>query len=461
AALLRDGHRTFVELGPASPLLDEVRAAGHTAVLPSLRPGEDARRTLLDSLGALYTRGARIDWARVHGEPAGPPVRLPGYPFQRERYWLWTGAPRRTGAPAPEGSLVAQVRLVGPDGTPVALADGVRLEAVPDALPPTESATETPATEPPARQGSAEDVVELVAGIVGRARGAAVTGDDRELPLRRLAVDSLIAMDIRQTIARRLGVDLPLRDLLDGRSVTAIADAVRAARGDNGDGSGAGARRPGTALVADPAARHEPFPLTDLQQAYLVGRTDAFELGNVSTSFLVEVDLTDTDPDRLAASFRQLVDRHDMLRAVVSRDGHQRVLAEVPEYRIATVDLRACDPVERERRLAAIHREMRDQVFDTEAWPLFDVRATLLDARTTRLHLNFDALIIDGRSSGLLFREWAQAYRHGAPATPAPAVTYRDYVLAAAGADAEGRERSLAYWRARVDSLPPAPALPL
>ncbi|MFF4919420.1 amino acid adenylation domain-containing protein [Kitasatospora sp. NPDC001261] len=462
AALLRDGHRTFVELGPASPLLDEVRAAGHAVVLPSLRPGEDARRTLLDSLGALYTRGARIDWARVHGEPAGPPVRLPGYPFQRERYWLWTGAPRRAGAPAPEGSLVAQVRLVGPDGTPVALADGVRLEAVPDALPPTAPATETPATEPPATQGPVEDVVELVAGIVGRARGAAVTGDDRELPLRRLAVDSLIAMDIRQTLARRLGVDLPLRDLLDGRGVTAIADAVRAARGDtDGSGSGADARRPGTALVADPAARHEPFPLTDLQQAYLVGRTDAFELGNVSTSFLVEVDLTDTDPDRLAASFRQLVDRHDMLRAVVSRDGHQRVLAEVPEYRIATVDLRACDQAERERRLAAIHREMRDQVFDTEAWPLFDVRATLLDARTTRLHLNFDALIIDGRSSGLLFREWAQAYRHGAPATPAPAVTYRDYVLAAAGADAEGRERSLAYWRARVDSLPPAPALPL
>ncbi|WSF36594.1 amino acid adenylation domain-containing protein [Streptomyces sp. NBC_01351] len=461
AALLRDGHRTFVEIGPASPLLDQVRTAGPATFLPSLREGEDARRTLLDSLGALYTRGVRIDWTRVHGESSGPPAPLPGYPFQRERYWLWTGGPRRDQAPAHGGQLVAQVRLVGADGTPVALADGVRLEAVPgaagNAAPeagPVAAETET-ATEHAAPE--TEKVAELVVGIVGRARGAAVTGDDLLLPLRSLGVDSLIAIDIRQTLARRLGVDLPLPDLLDGRSVAEIARTVQTARG----GATQRTEEPGATLVADPAARHEPFPLTDLQQAYLVGRTDAFELGNVSTSFLVEIDLEETDLDRLGVSLRHLIGRHDMLRAVVSRDGHQRVLAEVPDYRITTVDLRAYDGAERDRRLAEIHEEMRDQVFDTEVWPLFDVRATLLDARTTRLHLNFDALIIDGRSSGLLFREWAQTYRSGTPAAPAPAVTYRDYVLAAAETDAGPRAKSLAYWQARVGSLPPAPSLPL
>ncbi|WP_053657665.1 hybrid non-ribosomal peptide synthetase/type I polyketide synthase [Streptomyces sp. MMG1121] len=452
AALVRDGHRTFVEIGSAVPLLDRVEAAEHTAFLPSLREGEDARRTLLDSLGALYTRGVRIDWTRVHGEPAGPPASLPGYPFQRERYWLWTEGPRREEqAPAPGGPLIAQIRLVGADGTPLALADGVRLEAVPGPAEPA-----APGTAGPAAPGT-ENAAELVAGIVGRARGADVTGDDLHLPLRSLGVDSLIAMDVRQTLARRFGVDVPLRELLDGRSVAEIARTVQEARGGGADG----AEEAGGTLVADPAARHEPFPLTDLQQAYLIGRTDAFELGNVSTSFLVEIDLEETDLDRLATSFRHLVDRHDMLRAVVSGDGHQRVLAEVPDYRIATVDLRACDDAERARRLARIHEEMRHQVFDTETWPLFDVRASLLDARTTRLHLNFDALIIDGRSCGVLFREWAQAYRSGTPATPAPAVTYRDYVLAAATTDTAPREKSLAYWQTRVASLPPAPQLPL
>ncbi|MFD9098591.1 amino acid adenylation domain-containing protein [Streptomyces collinus] len=468
AALLRDGHRTFLEIGPASPLPDRVRAAEGAVFLPSPAEGEDARRTLLDSLGALHTRGVRIDWTRVHGEPAGPPAALPGYPFQRERYWLWTGATHRR-VPAQGGPLVAQVRLVGADGTPVALADGVRLEAVPGAAGapapgtgrPTGPGTRGPAapgTEEPSAPGTASagtaSAAELVAGIVGRARGAAVTGDDLHLPLRGLGIDSLIAMDIRLTLARRLGVDVPLPDLLDGRSVAEIARTVQAAHG------GPARTGPAPTPAADPAGRHEPFPLTDLQQAYLIGRTDAFELGNVSTSFLVEVDLEETDLDRLAASFRHLVHRHDMLRAVVSRDGHQRVLAEVPDFRITTVDLRACDDAERDRRLAEIHEEMRHQVFDTEVWPLFDVRATLLDARTTRLHLNFDALIVDGRSSGVLFQEWAQTYRSGAPSTPAPRLTYRDYVLAA-GADTAQREKSLAYWQARVSSLPAAPALPL
>ncbi|OIJ88638.1 hypothetical protein BIV25_36335 [Streptomyces sp. MUSC 14] len=473
AALLRDGHRTFVEIGPASPLLDRLRTAGEAVFLPSLCEGQDARRSLLDSLGALYTRGVRIDWARVHGEPAGPPAALPGYPFQRERYWLWTTDPRRQQPPAHTAPLVAQARRVGADGVHAEVASGAGEPAVAEAWRLGVSAAGKVVSDavsvgadgvhPEAASGAErpvpefENAAELVARIVGRARGAAVTGDDLHLPLRILGIDSLIAMDIRQTLARRLGVDLPLPELLDGRSVTGIVGAVRAARATGADRTAAS----GVTLVADGAARHEPFPLTDLQQAYLVGRTDAFELGNVSTSFLVEVDLDETDLDRLAASFRHLVDRHDMLRAVVSGDRHQRVLAEVPDYSIATVDLRTCHDAERVRRLAEIREEMRDQVFDTEVWPLFDVRASLLDARTTRLHVHFDALIIDGRSAGVLFREWAQAYRSGTPATPVPAVTYRDYVLAAAETDAASREKSLAYWRARVSSLPPAPRLPL
>src|SRR5271166_733940 len=35
-------------------------------------------------------------------------------------------------------------------------------------------------------------------------------------------------------------------------------------------------------VVPDPSRRYQPFPLTDIQQAYLVGRTSAFDLGNVS-----------------------------------------------------------------------------------------------------------------------------------------------------------------------------------
>ena len=40
-------------------------------------------------------------------------------------------------------------------------------------------------------------------------------------------------------------------------------------------------------IVPEPGRRHEPFPLSEIQQAYLVGRTELYELGGVGpTSYL-------------------------------------------------------------------------------------------------------------------------------------------------------------------------------
>jgi len=52
-------------------------------------------------------------------------------------------------------------------------------------------------------------------------------------------------------------------------------------------------------IVPAPASLHEPFPLTDLQKAYWLGRGDYFELGNVGCHVYVEVDLPGLDRRRL------------------------------------------------------------------------------------------------------------------------------------------------------------------
>ncbi|MFI1766243.1 amino acid adenylation domain-containing protein [Streptomyces sp. NPDC020800] len=221
---------------------------------------------------------------------------------------------------------------------------------------------------------------------------------------------------------------------------------------------------PAAGVVAAPgdddAERYEPFGLTDLQQAYLVGRGDAFELGNTSTYFQIEIDLENVDPDRLGASFRAMIERHDMLRAVFTAEGEQRVQRDVPAYAIRETDVSALDPAGREAALAAVHEEMRRQVFDTTRWPLFDVRVTRIDDRVIRLHAGFDALIIDGFSTSILFREWATHYR--GETLPELRLRYRDYVgQARALQGGPEHERALAYWRDRLDTLPPAPQLPL
>lgn len=88
-AMNRAGTGTFLELSPDPALTESTaRAIGDGGVaLPSVRRGQPERLSLLRSLGALYTLGHPVDWDTVHHGRARF-VRLPPYPWQRDRYWL-------------------------------------------------------------------------------------------------------------------------------------------------------------------------------------------------------------------------------------------------------------------------------------------------------------------------------------------------------------------------------------
>lgn len=221
----------------------------------------------------------------------------------------------------------------------------------------------------------------------------------------------------------------------------------------------AGVRRP--SLVADPAARHEPFPLNDLQQAYWIGRGGGFEMGNVASHCYLELE-ADFDLERLAQALRRLIARHHVLRVVISPDGLQRVLESVPPYHIEVQDLRERAPEAVAAELEGVRQRLSHQVLPSDRWPLFEVRASRLADRRVRLHVSLDALILDGWSISLLFKEWAALYRAPESALPPLELTFRDYVVAEAGLPgSEEYRRSETYWQERAPLLPPAPELPL
>src|SRR6478672_389069 len=132
-------------------------------------------------------------------------------------------------------------------------------------------------------------------------------------------------------------------------------------------------------IVAAPEERYLPFPLTDIQQAYWAGRQEGVELGGVTTHRYFEIDCDGLDPERLNLAWQRVVDRHDMLRAIVSSDGRQRVLKSVPPYQIPTLDLRRADPDAVESGLKAVRESMSHQVLPSDQWPLFEIRASLLE----------------------------------------------------------------------------------
>lgn len=250
----------------------------------------------------------------------------------------------------------------------------------------------------------------------------------------------------------------------------------------------------GPVIAPDPDGRHEPFPLTDVQAAYLLGRGTAYEYGGVACHGYQEVTFPELDPGRLDAAWRGLVERHDMLRAVVHPDGYQQVLPEVPYRAIPVADLRGRPSSLVERELAAIREELAHRVSDPAAGPLHELRLTRTDGGDV-LHLSIDLLIADYRSIQLLLAELNRQYadlsgeepqppanqpdeepaneeprptnrRYADPAgaEPPPAIGFRDYVVAARRLAAPGEpayDRARAYWWDRIDDLPAAPELPV
>jgi pyochelin synthetase len=215
-------------------------------------------------------------------------------------------------------------------------------------------------------------------------------------------------------------------------------------------------------IVAAPEERYIPFPLTDIQQAYWAGRLEDVELGGVTTHRYFEIDCDGLDQERLNLAWQRVVDRHDMLRAIVSSDGRQRILKTVPPYRIKTLDLRRDDPDAVRSGLNAVRESMSHQVLPSDQWPLFEIRACLLDDRRFRLHLSFDALVVDARSRNLLFAEWSQFYQDPAARLLPLELSFRDYVMAEVSLrNSDVYRRADDYWQHRLASLPPAPELPL
>ena len=218
----------------------------------------------------------------------------------------------------------------------------------------------------------------------------------------------------------------------------------------------------GPTLTPRPDEVHEPFPLTDVQHAYWVGRGSAVELGGVECHFYVELDSAGLDPERLGAALRKVIARHAMLRAVVGRDGRQRILEEVPDYDFVVADLQGMAAPARDAETDRIRSEMSHQVRPADQWPLFEFRAARFDGGRLRLYVSIDVLIIDFLSLNLLFRDWRHYYEQPDAALPPLELSYRDCVLAELDSRTGHRYRAAEeYWLARIDELPGAPALPI
>ena len=209
-----------------------------------------------------------------------------------------------------------------------------------------------------------------------------------------------------------------------------------------------------------PEDLHEPFPLSDMQQAIWAGRRDAFEIGNLSGNGYLELDTVGLDWGRFTWAWQRAMERHGMLRSVVLPEGRNRILPEVSEYRIEVQDLAGEPPDVVAARLEEIRRTMPQERFTPHDWPQFRLRATRLDGDRTRLQLASSLLVADSLSLQVLLRDLALLFSGSEPSELS--LSFRDYVVAkSALTGTPVHERALDYWRRRLPTLPPPPELPI
>lgn len=362
--------------------------------------------------------------------------------------------------------MQADVTLCDSQGHPFVQIGGLRLQRVSSlshVARASSSQQDAPVTrqmlfaEPPHKR---QPLLEIyLRQQVAQAIGLSVTQLDISQEFGTLTLDSIMVIEMKQQIERDLDIHVPVASFTQTATIAELAAQISEQITDASTMSR-------ISLLTAPEERYEPFPLHDIQQAYWLGRDQAFELSNVASHLYTEYEAEALDIERLNQSWQRLVARHDMLRAIVRPDGYQQVIAleQLPPYRIEVVDLQNLEAFAADTALLASRQEMISQVPSTQKWPLFQIRLHLLSQGRMRLHIWLDLLIADAMSFSVLMREWFYLYQQPETALPSLEATFRDYVLTEQVLrtnEMASYSQARDYWQRRLPTLPPAPEFPL
>ncbi|HZW29207.1 MAG TPA: amino acid adenylation domain-containing protein, partial [Isosphaeraceae bacterium] len=449
-------------------------------VLPSLRRWDSGRQSLRWSAAFLYARGLDLEWSRV--SPPGRFLRLPSYPWQRQRFWLDDSAAKvKSGAIRPldqeEGWDGRAPRLIGrANGHPVAPVGGPDApHAIAGAWCGRSNGLAVEAGATPASQGDArgapaevrqQRLVETLRDRVASVLGMEPAQVDLDRPLMTMGLDSLTAMELKVEIETGVGASLPLSILLEGATIRDLAERARAHLA--GPPTAAPEPAPVPEIESGPTTAKAGQPLSHGQQMlwYAHQYTTTGAAYHVTGAGLVRAEL---DLEAVRRAFRRVLARQDALRTCFL------VVDEKPAIHLLEVDelIRRQDewlPIEDVAGLdeAAIQGRLAERAgrpFDLERGPLFRVHILSRSRSEHVFLLVFHHVIADFWSTAVFLDDLRAAYaaERAEPGAdrPPPRLRYADFArwqLEMAGRD-EG-QRHWEYWRRQLAGPLPVLELP-
>ena len=450
-SLRKGGCNLFLEIG-SNPVLSGMASAilpkDEAIFAPSLKKGITDLRSILGGLGVLYTQGVEINWKELHRPYDKAVISLPTYPFQRRRYWF-KDIEKQSVSSEPENDISCLSQEVSKT-----IEKPTNLRSNSDFSIDQINNAELDEKETLIFNYISDQVTE----VMGLDAGMHI---DPDIKLMEMGLDSLMVIELRDRFIKGSGVNITLVEFANNSTLKQLSETMLERLGGVKDSEASDTTLP--QIVQQPDQRYDPFPLTDIQNAYWMGRNGELSLGHVSCHIYPEVDIVDLDMDRFNKAVSKLINRHEILRAVILPYGQQQILEQVPPaYEIKIQDLRGCDPDFQKTKLDDIRNQMSHQINPSDTGPLFEIRASLLDEEITRLHVSFDLLIGDGWSFNILISDLYKYYLDPETKLPELELSFRDYVLTQEKVKSTRLyQQSMEYWKNRLSDLLPSPDLPL
>lgn len=214
-------------------------------------------------------------------------------------------------------------------------------------------------------------------------------------------------------------------------------------------------------VISDSENRYKKFPLSEIQGAYLMGRSRNMEFGGVACHIYMDFIYPVLDRKTVEEAWNTVIKNNDTLHSVISKEGWQKVLSEWPRFTVTENDFTSLSDAEAEKAVDNVKYRLGNEIFNTESFPLFHVELSKLRDKTI-MHFSIDVLIADWTSIWIMLKEFEHCYFSGSDMKKDIGITFRDYIIAYQNiTDIDKYIKAKKYWQSKINELPPAPQLPV
>ncbi|MBO0929156.1 methyltransferase [Staphylococcus sp. 30400_3112M30941] len=216
-------------------------------------------------------------------------------------------------------------------------------------------------------------------------------------------------------------------------------------------------------LIHHESDRYEPFPLTQMQRAYAIGRNIDQELGGVGCKSYVEIKISNLSPEKFEECWHTLIKQHDILSTIVTEEYFHNYLDIKVMPSLKVNDLRQQDKEYAHQKFLEKRNELQSMHFNLDTWPLHHFELSLFEDFTI-IHFVIDMIIGDFLSVHQIMNELMKLYYDEQPSEEL--FTFRDVVMFEQGKQEDPREQQLYlrdrdYWMNKISEMPIQPELPV